>query len=378
MKVFLNALTVILFFSIVACEKSDLEGVYELRSNPGEDNSLFNIEEVEKLRCSFIREVRFIGDMCFIKYELLNAPMNLSSKYEYHNSIVSFNNPQFSEFGLGFFEAPHIDTLVLGNCIFIKNSNELGNTNLIYNENNDTLLNRDKNNYPKLNLEEAHPLDSKTKTTKSGDQPKPSVNEAVTTKPSPIRGEVKATEQTNKPEPVKTETAKPVVTPAKEEAKETVQKALEKPKIDQRVVMGAGVTSVKGTTPASGGAQGTSTEKGDEGDPKGTVDGRAIMGVGSVKGTNLGDGFSLDLAGWDFAQRPNINDRFSTRNGRIVFKITIDEKGRVVQAVPLEYNVSNDVLAYYRQVVNQISFKKQGGAAAEFSTGKITFVIKVD
>ena len=108
------------------------------------------------------------------------------------------------------------------------------------------------------------------------------------------------------------------------------------------------------------------------------MDGRAIMGEGSGKGTNSGSGYSLDLAGWDFASRPNINDRVSTRNGKIVFRITVDDSGRVVQAVPLEYNVSNDVLAYYRQVVNQINFKKSGGAAADFSTGKITFVIKVD
>ena len=87
---------------------------------------------------------------------------------------------------------------------------------------------------------------------------------------------------------------------------------------------------------------------------------------------------ALDMAGWDFASRPTINDRVSTRNGRIVFKITVDDSGRVVQAVPLEYNVSNDVLAYYRQVVNQINFKKSGSAAPDFSTGRITFVIKVD
>jgi hypothetical protein len=102
------------------------------------------------------------------------------------------------------------------------------------------------------------------------------------------------------------------------------------------------------------------------------------MGEGSGKGANSGAGYSLDLAGWDFASKPNINDRVSTRNGKIVFKITIDDGGRVVQAVPLEYNVSNDVLAYYRQVVNQISFRKQSGAAADFSTGKITFIVKVD
>ena len=218
----------------------------------------------------------------------------------------------------------------------------------------------------------------KTEVAKPKAQTQPAVNKAVTTKPSPIKGEEKATEPSKKPEPAKTEPAKTVTTPAKSEAEETTQKAPEKPKVDQRAIFGACGTSGKSTTPPSGGAQGSSNEKGDEGDPKGTVDGRAIMGTGSGKGTNSGNGVSLDLAGWDFANRPNINDRVSTRNGRIVFKITVDDAGRVVQAVPLEYNVSNEVLAYYRQVVNQISFKKQGGAAADFSSGKITFIIKVD
>jgi flagellar basal body-associated protein FliL len=218
----------------------------------------------------------------------------------------------------------------------------------------------------------------KTETAKPTSQPKPSVNKAVTTKPSPIKGELKTTEQTKKGEPVKKDAVKPVETPKKAEEKVTVQKAPEKPKIDERAIFGAGGTSGKGNKVASGGAEGDSKEKGDAGDPKGTVDGRALMGEGSGKGTNPGNGVSLDMAGWDFAARPNINDRVSTRNGKIVFKITIDDAGRVVQAVPLEYNVSNEVLAYYRQVVNQISFKKEGGAAADFSSGKITFIVKVD
>jgi outer membrane biosynthesis protein TonB len=218
----------------------------------------------------------------------------------------------------------------------------------------------------------------KTEKAKPKTASKPAVNQAVTTKPSPIRGEEKATENTKKPQPVKTEPAKTVTTPAKSEAAETTQKAPEKPKVDQRAIFGAGGTSGKGTQPAAGGAQGSSKEKGDAGDPKGTVDGRAIMGEGSGKGVASGAGYSLDLAGWDFASKPTINDRVSTRNGIIVFKITVDDAGKIVQAVPLEYNVSNEVLAYYRQVVNQINFKKQGGAAADFSSGKITFVIKID
>lgn len=218
----------------------------------------------------------------------------------------------------------------------------------------------------------------KTETAQPKPQTQPAVNKAVSKTPSPLKGEEKASEPAKKPEPTKAEPKNEVVTPAKAEAEKTAKKAEEKPKVDERAIFGAGGTSGKGAKPASGGAEGDTKEKGDAGDPKGTVDGRALMGEGSGKGVNSGAGYSLDLAGWDFASKPEINDRVSTRNGRIVFKITVDDSGRIVQAVPLEYNVSNDVLAYYRKVVNQISFKKQGGATAEFSTGKITFIVKVD
>lgn len=218
----------------------------------------------------------------------------------------------------------------------------------------------------------------KTTQAKPKSNPQPATNQAVTKKPSPLKGEEKASETNKKPEPKPTESSKTVTTPAESKAEETVQKAPEQPKINERALMGAGGTKGKSNQPAAGGAQGDSNQKGDAGDPKGTVDGRAIMGQGTGQGTNSGSGYSLDLAGWDFAARPNINDRVSSRNGKIVFKITVDDSGRVVQAVPLEYNVSNEVLAYYRQVVNHVSFKRQGGAVADFSTGKITFIIKVD
>jgi outer membrane biosynthesis protein TonB len=105
----------------------------------------------------------------------------------------------------------------------------------------------------------------KTETAKPKAATKPAVNKAVTTNPSPIKGEEKASVETKKPEPVKTEPAKTVTTPAKSEAEATTQKAPEQPKIDQRAIFGAGGTSGKSSTPASGGAQGSSNAKGDEG-----------------------------------------------------------------------------------------------------------------
>ena len=192
---------------------------------------------------------------------------------------------------------------------------------------------------------------------------KPTTNRAVSTQISPIKGETTANE-----------------TPLKEEKKEasSSQKTNEPQKVDQRALFGAGGKAGNGSNPNSASGQGNNNGSGDQGKPTGTVDGRALQGSGSGKGTAGGAGYSLDLAGWDFASKPTINDRVSTRNGRIVFNITVDGTGKVVQALPLEYNVSNEVLAYYREVVNQLDFKKSGGSAAEFSKGKITFVIKVE
>lgn len=195
--------------------------------------------------------------------------------------------------------------------------------------------------------------------------------------PSPIEGADKTSEAV-KESTVPKEASKPVTKPAEKEAEEIVQKAEEKPKVDPRAIFGAGGTTGSSQQPSSGSNQGNSTQRGDEGNPSGTIDGRSIMQSGKGN-AGEGAGYNLDLAGWDFASRPSIDDNVSSRNGRIIFRITVDDNGRIVQAIPLEYNVSNEVLTYYRGVVNQLTFKRQSGnPSAEYSTGKITFVIKVD
>ena len=176
--------------------------------------------------------------------------------------------------------------------------------------------------------------------------PQPTANKAVSAQPSPIKGETTPITSTKKTE-----------TPTEP----IPEKVVTQPKVDQRAVFGGGGTSGKGR--AAGGAQGNTTTPGDEGRPSGNVDGRAMQGAGTGQGTAGGAGYSLDLAGWDFASKPTINDRVSTRNGRIVFKITVDDSGKVTRAITQEYTVSNEVLSYYRQVVNQMIFKKSSGAA---------------
>ena len=201
--------------------------------------------------------------------------------------------------------------------------------------------------------------------------------EAKSTVPSPVKAAEKPAEAV-KETVVPKEAPKPVTKPAEKEATETVTKAEEKPTVDQRAIFGAGGTRGTSQQASSGSNQGSSTQRGDAGNPQGTVDGRALMQSGSGN-AGEGSGYNLDLAGWDFSSRPAINDNVSTRNGRIVFRITVDNNGRLVQAIPLEYNVSNEVLSYYRGVVNKLTFKRQSGnPSAEYSTGKITFIIKVE
>jgi outer membrane biosynthesis protein TonB len=195
--------------------------------------------------------------------------------------------------------------------------------------------------------------------------------------PSPIEGTEKTSEAV-KSSPNPEEAIKPITKPAEKEAEETVQKAEEKPKVDPRAIFGASGSTGKSNEESSGSNQGSSTQRGDKGNPTGTIDGRSIMESGKGN-AGEGAGYNLELAGWDFSSKPDINDNVSTRNGMIIFQITVDDDGRLVQAIPLEYNVSNEVLTYYRGIVNQLTFKRQSGnPSAEYSTGKITFIIKVD
>ncbi|GAB3657622.1 hypothetical protein GCM10028791_30200 [Echinicola sediminis] len=217
--------------------------------------------------------------------------------------------------------------------------------------------------------------------TKPASKPKPTESkssfEAQSNTKSPLKGAEKTKEVVKESEQPKKET-KPVTQPAKEEEKKVAEQVEEKPKIDQRAIFGAGGNKGKSNQSSAGSNQGATNQKGDEGNPEGTIDGRSLYQSGKGNAGN-GAGYNLDLAGWDFASKPSIQDRVSNRNGKIVFKIVVDDNGRIAQAIPLEYNVSNEVLAYYRGVVNKLTFKRQGGnPAAEYSEGKITFIIKVD
>ena len=111
--------------------------------------------------------------------------------------------------------------------------------------------------------------------------------------------------------------------------------------------------------------------EGDKGDPKGTVDSRALYGT-----YGGGGGPMLDLAGWKWDFEPNPNDT-SNENGKIVFEIKIDDMGEIISVRTLEKSVSPSVERIYKNEVESLTFSPTSSTPpAAVSTGKITFIIR--
>lgn len=193
------------------------------------------------------------------------------------------------------------------------------------------------------------------------------VKEVVPTQPteSPV---VKKAPEVKKETPKKeTKPAeKPVTTP--KEDKKVAEKAAN---TDSKTNGADGTTGAKNEPKASG--QGKETDKaGDEGDPQGTVDARALYGTQG----GGGGGPALEIAGWMWDQAPNKKDA-SSENGRIVFEFQIDDEGYVVSIRTIETTVSPQVLQFYKEQLQSVTFSQTTGSAPPpRTTGKVTFVIK--
>ncbi|WP_462249763.1 hypothetical protein [Ekhidna sp.] len=164
-------------------------------------------------------------------------------------------------------------------------------------------------------------------------------------------------EDTNPSEPVRTE-----------EVVEEKEVAEEEPKveeIDSRAVMGA--SSTESDEVNENPSEGEEKEK--------EVDQRAIYGS---QGANTGnsEGAQLNLTGWIWDKAPIINDN-STDKGKIVFEITIDDKGEIRRVIPKTYTVTLEVLKRYEKAVRELTFSPTSlNKSAQLSTGIVTFTIK--
>ncbi len=220
-----------------------------------------------------------------------------------------------------------------------------------------------------------------TDNTGSGQTPQPVPTKKVTPTP-PIKNEVKEPEPEEEKveevqeEVIKEEAAK--VTQPQESVVEQKEKTptppVKQPAVEKKTPVTqneAKEIDKRSEYPLAN--QGDDTNKpGDKGKEEGKIDERAMYGAkGKAEGT------SLEMTGWKLDFDPKPNDPTS-ENGIIVFQITIDEEGYIINVKTLEKTVSPRVEKIYREAVEQLSFSKTSDniRPAPTSTGKITFVIK--
>ncbi|MDX2195289.1 MAG: hypothetical protein NW207_02640 [Cytophagales bacterium] len=130
-----------------------------------------------------------------------------------------------------------------------------------------------------------------------------------------------------------------------------------------------------------GNNNGDKTDKvGDQGNPQGQVDARALYGNPGTGGDGQGgsgNGSMLDMAGWKWQAPPRVKDEDENENGKIVFQVTIDSEGEIVNIKTLEKTVSPATEKLYRSEVEKLSFiKTDNKIPAATSTGRITFIIR--
>jgi protein TonB len=111
---------------------------------------------------------------------------------------------------------------------------------------------------------------------------------------------------------------------------------------------------------------------GDMGVKGGNPDARSIYSGTPGSG---GGGSSLDMAGWRWDSKPNVNDE-SSEEGKIVFQIKVDEEGNIISVNVLEKTVSPSLVKKYQKEVESLTFSRTaGGNNGAGATGRITFVI---
>jgi periplasmic protein TonB len=166
-----------------------------------------------------------------------------------------------------------------------------------------------------------------------------------------------------KEEPKKVEEKKPVE-PAKKQPTQT-----ETPK-EVKKDGGAGDTGTKKEAQST--SHGDDPNKaGDKGDPKGSLDSRALYG-----NQGGGGGFSAQITGWKVVDEPVVNDK-SNHTGILEFKIIIDKDGKVTHTSLLK-SVSPEIDRLYMEAVRNLVFEKEfdNMSTAESSSGTVKFVLK--
>lgn len=179
-------------------------------------------------------------------------------------------------------------------------------------------------------------------------------------------------------EVTKKEEVKPKVEPKVEEKPK--EKVEEKPIAVYKPNSATKTTSTEKSTSdgreGKPGNQGDDVGKtGDKGDPRGTVDGKAMYGTPGNGGGGGGTGPSLEISGWEWDKKPAPSVS-NNESGRVVFEIKVDDSGDVISIKTIERSVSAEAEQICRKEIQKLTFTKIGANVPPVSTGKITFVMR--
>jgi protein TonB len=130
----------------------------------------------------------------------------------------------------------------------------------------------------------------------------------------------------------------------------------------------------------SGSSQGDDKNKaGDKGskegslDPNGQYTGRPGTGGNGGGG---GNGFALNMSGWNWDAQPQAPKLPDNENGKIVFEITVDSDGEIINIETLQRGLSPEAERICKEEIQKRSMVRTSSSAApDRSKGRITFVL---
>ena len=119
---------------------------------------------------------------------------------------------------------------------------------------------------------------------------------------------------------------------------------------------------------------------GDQGNPKGTLDAKALYGNLGEGGDGAGGsgGNRLEMSGWKPLFRIEKKDA-TNENGKIVFLIKVDEHGELVSILPVEKTVSPAVVEFYKKQIEEnwaVERARENTNPPPISSGKYTVFVR--
>ncbi|UBM59463.1 hypothetical protein LAG90_02175 [Marinilongibacter aquaticus] len=242
--------------------------------------------------------------------------------------------------------------------------------------------NDSKNAYDVKPADEASAEKNVSKPVPTPPQPKKASPKPTPTKaskaPAVITSEAEETPVVMKKTPTRTSTAKSSA-PAPVETKPTPPappRSVDKGSVMKKKGSGSNSNGTTGTRDGIGGnnnGDGAPGAVGDQGDPRGTPDGKSLYGNPGKGGSG---GASVAISGWNRRSFSLPKDDTS-ETGRIVFKVTVDDRGNVVSIVPTQSTVSPSVTNFYKTYIQRRlgNYLTPQGTPPPRSSGTITINI---